>query len=150
MRKDYETVPGQWDRTRSTSASYSRQFSQTYNAVLDYTTTFATSHNLNVMLGSEFYDQYNNGFSASGFGHSTDDFKKLGLTDAGEGKRSIDSSHSRYRILSYFGRLNYDYEGKYLFSGDSVMTVILLCWVRTGGVFFREFPVAGFSRKRIL
>ena len=43
--------------------------------------------------------------------------KKLGLTDAGEGKRSIDSSHSRYRILSYFGRLNYDYEGKYLFSG---------------------------------
>ncbi len=54
MRKDYETVSGQWDRTRSTSASYSRQFSQTYNAVLDYTTTFATSHNLNVMLGSEF------------------------------------------------------------------------------------------------
>lgn len=49
--------------------------SQTYNAVLDYTTTFATSHNLNVMLGSEFYDQYNNGFSASGFGASTDDFK---------------------------------------------------------------------------
>ena len=117
MRKDYETVPGQWNRTRSTSASYSRQFSQTYNAVLDYTTVFSAVHNLNIMFGSEFYDQYNNGFSASGSGAATDDFKDLGLTDAGEGKRQIDSNHSRYRILSYFGRLNYDYEGKYLFSG---------------------------------
>ena len=41
MRKVYETVPGQWNRTRSTSASYSRQFSLTYNAVLDYTTVFS-------------------------------------------------------------------------------------------------------------
>ena len=48
---------------------------------------------------------------------ATDDFKDLGLTDAGKGKRQIDSNHSRYRILSYLGRLNYDYEGKYLFSG---------------------------------
>lgn len=56
MRKDYETVPGQWNRTRSTSASYSRQFSQTYNAVLDYTTVFSAVHNLNIMFGSEFYD----------------------------------------------------------------------------------------------
>lgn len=150
MRKDYETVPGQWNRTRSTSASYSRQFSQTYNAVLDYTTVFSAVHNLNIMFGSEFYDQYNNGFSASGSGAATDDFKDLGLTDAGEGKRQIDSNHSRYRILSYFGRLNYDYEGKYLFSGvfryDGYSS--LLGKNRWG--FFREFPVAGFLRKRIL
>ena len=84
------------------------------NAEKNYQTAV---HNLNIMFGSEFYDQYNNGFSASGSGAATDDFKDLGLTDAGEGKRQIDSNHSRYRILSYFGRLNYDYEGKYLFSG---------------------------------
>ena len=40
----------------------------------------------------------------------------MGLTDTGEGKRTIDSWHTRYRILSFFGRANYDYDNKYLLS----------------------------------
>lgn len=69
------------------------------------------------MFGSEFYDQYNNGFLVFGFGVFIDDFKKLGLIDVGEGKCFIDLSYSCYCILFYFGCLNYDYEGKYLFFG---------------------------------
>ena len=68
------------------------------------------------MLGMEYFDRYSRSFSASGSGAPTDDFADLSLTDNGEGKRSIDSGHSDYRILSYFGRLNYDYKGRYFLS----------------------------------
>lgn len=46
----------------------------------------------------------------------TDDFMDLEYTSKEEGKRSIDSSHSRQRIMSFFGRVNYDYQSKYLLS----------------------------------
>ena len=69
-----------------------------------------------LLLGMEYFDRYSRSFSASGSGAPTDDFADLSLTDNGEGKRSIDSGHSDYRILSYFGRLNYDYKGRYLLS----------------------------------
>lgn len=102
------------------------------------------------MLGSEYYDKKTKGFSASGSGAPTDDFADLNLTDNGEGKRTIDSWHSQYRILSYFGRLNYDYQGKYLLSGvfryDGYSS--LLGDNRWG--FFREYLPDGFLAKRTL
>ena len=49
--RDYENTPGQFVRTRSSSASFSRNFSQTYNVVLNYNQTFAKDHNVAVMLG---------------------------------------------------------------------------------------------------
>ena len=116
FNQDYETTPGSWNRSRSTSAKFVRNFSQTYNAVLNYNTVIAKDHSLEVMLGTEFFDKQIKGFSASGSGAPTDDFGDLGYTSTDAGKRGIDSWHSRYRILSYFGRLNYDYQSKYLFS----------------------------------
>lgn len=117
FNRDYETNPGKWNRTRSTSAEFDRDFSQTYNATLNYNRLFAGKHNIDALLGAEYFDKGNKGFNASGSGAPTDDFWDLGLTDTGEGKRNIDSWHSQYRILSYFGRANYDYQGKYLLSG---------------------------------
>lgn len=147
--RDYENTPGQFVRTRSSSASFSRDFSQTYNVVLNYNQTFAKDHNVAVMLGMEYFDRYSRSFSASGSGAPTDDFADLSLTDNGEGKRSIDSGHSDYRILSYFGRLNYDYKGRYLLSAvfrqDGYSS--LLGDNRWG--FSREFLPDGFLDKKI-
>lgn len=114
--KDYLQSPGYTNTTRSTSASYGRTLDQTYNAVLNYDYQITKDHNLSAMLGFEYYDSYYKAFSASGSGSPTDDFADLGLTDPGEGKRNIDSSHSRQRIMSFFGRINYDYQSKYLLS----------------------------------
>lgn len=116
MIKDYETRPGVFNRTRYTGAGLDRDFSQTYNATLQYQKTFFDAHNVDVLLGGEFYDRKNRGFSADGEGAQIDDFADLELTLNGAGKRDIDSWHERVRILSYFGRLNYDYDGKYLLS----------------------------------
>lgn len=116
--KDYldNMLTNHYTKTRSTSAKFERNFAQTYNAVLNYSQTLFKDHNVNLMLGMEYYANEKRGFSASGSGAPTDDFADLALTDKGEGKRSIDSWHEQYRILSYFGRLNYDYKGKYLLS----------------------------------
>lgn len=116
FNQDYETTPGSWNRARSTSAEFKRSFSQTYNAVLNYNTVINRDHSLEVMLGSEFFDKQYKRFKAAGSGAPTDDFGDLGYTSTDAGKRDIDSEHTQYRILSYFGRLNYDYQGKYLFS----------------------------------
>lgn len=112
--RDYESTPGNFVRTRPTSASFNRAFAQTYNAVLNYKDTYFRYHNVGVMAGMEAFDRSVIGFSASGSGAPTDDFGDLGLTKDDKGTRNIDSSHSRQRILSYFGKIDYDYKEKYI------------------------------------
>ena len=114
--KDYENTPGNFVRTRSATAYYNRDFRQTYNAVLNYNETFFLDHHVEVMLGMEYYNKYQRGFEAKGQGAPTDDLPDLSLTDKGEGKRTINSWHEKQRILSFFGRLNYDFKDKYLLS----------------------------------
>ena len=114
--KDYENIPGNFVRTRSATAYYNRDFRQTYNAVLNYNETFFLDHHVEVMLGMEYYNKYQRGFEAQGQGAPTDDLPDLSLTDKGEGKRTINSWHEKQRILSFFGRLNYDFKDKYLLS----------------------------------
>lgn len=108
--------PGNLITSHSTSASYARTLDQTYNAVLNYNYQINKDNFLDAMVGFEYYDSYSKGFSASGSGAPTDDFMDLEYTSKEEGKRSIDSSHSRQRIMSFFGRVNYDYQSKYLLS----------------------------------
>ena len=119
FNKDHQTSPGKaannWSRTRSTSASFKRTIRQTYNSILNYKFDIK-SHHFDAMAGYEYYDSYTRGLSASGSEAPTDEFQDLGLTSNKEGKRGIDSYHYGNRIKSYFGRLNYDYADKYLFS----------------------------------
>lgn len=109
FNKDYLSSPGNKVTSRSTSAYYDRTLDQTYNAVLNYNYQINKDHYLDAMAGFEYYDSYNKGFNASGSGAPTDDFMDLQYTSKEEGKRSIDSWHSRQRIMSFFGRVNYDY-----------------------------------------
>ena len=115
FNKDYLANPGVINTSRSTSASFDRTVNQTYNAVLNYDFQIR-NHFISAMAGAEFYDKYNKGLAASGSGAATDDFGDLEYTSKLENKRSIDSYHVRERILSFFGRVNYDFKEKYLLS----------------------------------
>lgn len=114
FNKDYLQSPGNINRTRSSAASFGRTLSQTYNAVIDYNKSFG-DHDLDLMAGSEYYDTYAYGVSASGSQAPSDDFLDLQYVrrDATV-QPSVDSYHSRERILSFFGRGTYDYKSKYL------------------------------------
>ena len=114
--KDFQKGVNSWYTSRYSSNYFNNQLNQTYNAVLTYNDLFADVHNVNVMLGAEYYDSKVKGFQASGQGAPTDDFQDLNLTDQGEGKRKIDSWHNQNRILSFFGKVDYDYDGKYILS----------------------------------
>ena len=116
--KDYLTNVGpRYNTSRNSSAQYDRLFDQTYNAILNYDLSVKEVHNLSAMGGFEFYDSFDKGFYAAGNGAPTDDFMDLGYTSSKEGARTIDSWHSGQRIMSFFGRVNYDFDGKYLLSG---------------------------------
>ncbi|UFH45687.1 TonB-dependent receptor [Flavobacterium galactosidilyticum] len=114
FNKDFLSSPGNTNKTRSSSAGYSRDFSQTYNGALNYNTKFLDKNNISVMIGSEYYDIYQNGLSASGSGAPSDDFMDLEYTSGDKDRRNIDTYHQRQRILSFFSRVNYDYDDKYL------------------------------------
>ena len=162
--KDYENTPGNFVRTRSATAYYNRDFRQTYNAVLNYNETFFLDHHVEVMLGMEYYNKYQRGFEAQGQGAPTDDLPDLSLTDKGEGKRTINSWHEKQRILSFFGRLNYDFKDKYLLSSvfrrDGYSSLLgdnrwgFFPGVSAGWIFGREdfikeaIPVMSFGKLR--
>lgn len=105
-----------WNRDRASSAGFDRIIRQTYNAVANYKKAFSGKSFIDAMIGGEFYQEATNGFSAAGRLAPTDDFQDLGLTINDANTRAIDSYHTRERIISAFGRLNYDYDGKYLAS----------------------------------
>lgn len=107
-----------WNRTRASSASFDRGLSQTYDAILNYTFTFLNKNNVDAMGGFEYYDVYSNGIAAGGSQAPTDDFSDLQYTldNSKTQTRSTDTYHNRDRIMSGFGRLLYDYDGKYLAS----------------------------------
>lgn len=125
--KDFESSPGVFNRTRSSSADFYRTFDQTYNAVLNFNRRFAEDHNLTVLVGTEFYNNYYRYIKASGSGAPTDDFGDLALTTSEENKRSIDTHHERRKIFSYFGNVSYDYKDRYLinavFRSDGYSTI---------------------------
>ncbi len=166
FNKDYTNnqAATSWIRTRSSSAQYDRYFTQTYNATLNFNKEIATNHNLDVMAGYEFYDRQFTYLYGAGQEAPTDDFRDLELTSSEAGKRSIDTQHSQYRISSFFGRLNYDYAGKYLFSAtfreDGYSALLDNRWgffpgVSAGWVFSNEdfiknaAPVISFGKLRV-
>ena len=59
------------------------------------------------------------GIYASGINvpNNSYDFADLSLTDPQNEQRSLNSGFNDLRLISYFSRLQYNYKGKYLFSG---------------------------------
>lgn len=104
-----------WNRDRQSSASFDRTIRQTYTATLGYKKQISR-HSIDALVGFEYYDAYQKGVGASGRLAPTDDFMDLNLTlnTALVQTRGTDSYHARERIMSGFGNLIYDYDGKYI------------------------------------
>ena len=100
------------NRTYGAGNSFLRYFDQTYNLVANFNRTFAEKHTINAMLGTEFYKRKYISFDASGTGAPLPGYPDLSLTS--QDTRDIDSSHANEALMSYFGRVEYDYMDKYL------------------------------------
>lgn len=102
-------------RTYANSASFLRYFDQTYNLVANFNRTFDQKHDVNVMLGTEYYRRNYKQFQASGSGAPAP-FWNLGLTANNPDNLSRDmaSNFADEALLSYFGRAEYIYDQRYI------------------------------------
>ncbi|MCQ2184661.1 MAG: TonB-dependent receptor [Bacteroidales bacterium] len=91
---------------------------QAVNAYATYTDTFAENHNFKAMVGFNFETKHLKDISAYGYNLLDDsmcDLDLLGVDENGEIRAEVGGGQNEYAIMGFFGRINYDYKGKYLF-----------------------------------
>ncbi len=117
MQNRFQT-PSFGDAVTSGGRAYKyRTRSQTYtvNELLNYTKTFAGKHHLDVLVGHENYKYtYNYLYNAKTkfFEETVPEFNNAITME------SMNSYTDEYTIESYLGRVNYDFDDKYYFSGS--------------------------------
>lgn len=114
FNKSYQTQTSTTpDNTRQAEAFTQKYTQIQLNGTLTYTDTFAEKHNLEAMVGTEYftYDQFD--FEAKTQNSPTDDIPTL---NAGSDRTFTSTTKTAYRILSGFSRINYNYDMKYLVS----------------------------------
>ncbi len=80
---------------------------------LNYGLTLADKHNFEVLALTEYSDVHSAVLNANSHNTITNEIRELSSSDAALSSSSID-----YYRISYLGRLNYNYDGKYLFSAS--------------------------------
>lgn len=101
--------------TRPSTASFTRSFQVQYNAIANYSKTFAKIHNVNLMVGTEFFRTRAFDMQTSGTLAPTDEIPTVNAATTFAAGSNY-STRSEYAIASQFGRLNYDIGQRYLLS----------------------------------
>ena len=113
----YNPYYGQFNTTGGTVEKYHTR-SYDYNAqqILNYTHTFKDVHNLNVMVGHEYFDRTYSYLYASKSKMFSQDNKELGgaVVDG----QSANSYKERYNNEGWFARAQYDYDTRYFGSAS--------------------------------
>lgn len=87
------------------------------NAFATYTDTFNEDHNLTVMAGYNYETMKIKKVGASGQNLTStdlDDLELVGPDAAGNIVTTVSGGQNEYALQGVFGRINYDYKGKYL------------------------------------
>ena len=114
FNKSYQTQTSSTPEKSRQAEAYIQKYTQVQlNGTLTYTDTFAEKHNLDAMIGTEYFTYNQFDFEARTQGSPTDDIPTL---NAGSDRTYTSSSKTAYRILSGFSRINYNYDMKYLVS----------------------------------
>ena len=94
------------------SQGYAENYAFQNSNVLTFNKSFNQDHNLTVTAVEEHTYSTSNNFLAGGSGLTTlsNGYYNLGLNAA----QSISSGYSKWALLSYMGRVNYNFKGKYL------------------------------------
>lgn len=109
----YENGVNTFVTTRTASSGYSKMMQTQADAIFNYEKTFGLNHNFNVTAGFTYFDRNNFSLSASGRGAATDLIPTL---NASAVPVSVNGNVSDFSMLGYFGRINYNFDQKYLFS----------------------------------
>jgi TonB-linked SusC/RagA family outer membrane protein len=100
----------------SLSQNNSGIFQYNWSNTLNYQKTISGNHNINVLIGSEAVDNNSESLGASRSTYAYENVDYM-IMDAGQSTMTNSGTIDRWALFSYFGRLNYDFKGKYLFEG---------------------------------
>lgn len=92
--------------------------SYTWETFATYSRSFSEAHNVAFTLGTSAQRQWSEGLTAIGYDvpNNSWDFADISLTTGTNDIKTNSSYVTDSRLTSYFGRLQYDYKGKYLVS----------------------------------
>ncbi|MGN6163426.1 MAG: SusC/RagA family TonB-linked outer membrane protein [Flavisolibacter sp.] len=107
------STPPSFNTSRGSYAYNGRDFQQQYNAIINYDKTFGGKHHINPMLGAEYFGTKHLEMQVAGSNAPTDDISTVNAATTFNAGSNY-SSKSEYKIISTFGRLNYDYDQRYL------------------------------------
>ena len=104
---------------RSTVSQNKQQYnSYTWDSFINYKNTFFDDHNVEVTVGMAVTKDWGDGLFATGYDvpNNSWDFADIALTTGTNDARETGSYTYDNRLLSYFARLQYDFNGKYFLS----------------------------------
>jgi TonB-dependent starch-binding outer membrane protein SusC len=96
---------------------YRNQMRWNLQNVLSYNKTIASVHNIGVVLVNELQGQKVNSFSGSGTNLSNE-FFRYNIISGTYGTQNSGGSLAENGFISYAGRLNYNFKGKYFLQGS--------------------------------
>lgn len=146
--------------------SMNRSLSYDAQQILNYNKTFFNSHNVSLMAGMEAFKYWTYDITGQRDSMASTVPEMLYFSKSLDGVSSgqiVTGAGSERRQLSYFGRINYDYKGKYLLTsnirrdGDSrfgprnrfgVFPSISLGWKFTEEEFMKNLPYISFGKIR--
>ena len=99
--------------TTSAGVSHSRNTSAINENIANYSVTLGGSHDLNVMAGFTYQQSVSKSLSGSGTGFLSDATEAWNLSSAATPGIPY-SGYSKWSLMSWLGRINYSYKGKYL------------------------------------
>ena len=113
FQKAFWNGPLSYVVSRAATSSYSKSLQKQADAVFTYIKSIKNSHNFEAKSGFSYYGSASNSLSANGRDAATDLIPTL---NASALPVSVSSAESEQLIYGYFGRLNYDFNQKYLLS----------------------------------
>ena len=84
------------------------------NVFATYEETFKKNHNLKVMAGFNYESYYRKAIDATGYDLITDELSDFNLITTTR-QPVLGGGQTTYALAGFFGRINYDYKGRYLF-----------------------------------
>ncbi len=108
-----------FDVSRSSVNQNAQNFNDyTFDAFITYDRTFDETHHVTGTLGTTVFKTWGDNLNGTGFDipNNSWEFADIGLANGLSETKTVGSWNYDQRRLSYFGRIQYDYKGRYLLS----------------------------------
>ena len=97
----------------------SENIRQTVNVYGTYENTWADAHNFKVMAGFNYDDYHYKDVWSKGYDLITTELSDLDLISTATRPAETNGGQTAWRTAGFFGRINYDYKGRYLFEASA-------------------------------